>query len=288
VPELPEVETIRRIVQEHLLGLRCTAVEVRLPKLLRFSQIPDLAVLVGQKVVGSGRRAKVLTIEFSSDLTLMIHFKLAGQLAVHRQDGRRAVAGHPIPRPDGPYPHRATHVDFHFSDGTVAYYSDVRQFGWLRLMPTSLVADEIERFEFGPEATAGGFDSAYLRDRLLRRRIPIKLALLDQRVLAGLGNIYVDEALFAARIDPHRVASDLEAGEIAMLCETIPFALEEGIKQGGATIINHRAFPVDGFPAVHGRAGEPCNRCGNTIEKTRVGARGTYFCRTCQTSSVDI
>jgi formamidopyrimidine-DNA glycosylase len=224
----------------------------------------------------------VLTIDFSADLTLMVHFKLAGQFAVHHLDGTRAVAGHPVPKPDGPYPHRATHIVFTFEDGTVAYYSDVRQFGWLRLMPTSDVEAEIGRFQFGPEAMRGSFSLEYLLGRLLRRRVPIKTALLDQTVLAGLGNIYVDEALFAAGINPFRSASSLGESELAALVEAIPSAIEEGIKQGGATIVNSRAIPIDGFPAVHGRAGEPCIRCGRTIEKTRVGVRGTYLCSGCQ------
>jgi len=269
------------------VGLRCARVDVRLPKLLRYSQTPDFDDLVGLFVLGARRRAKILTIDFSGDLSLMVHFKLAGQFAVLRSDGTRAIAGHPVPKPDGSYPHRATHIDFTFDDGTVAYYSDVRQFGWLRLLPTPLVQAELDRFAFGPEATPGGFDAAYLQTRLRRRRIPVKLALLDQKVLAGLGNIYVDEALFAARIDPDRLSSGLSDEEIATLSETIPAVMVEGIKQGGATIINHRAYPVDGFPAVHGRAGEPCIRCGQTIEKTRIGSRGTYLCRMCQASPVD-
>ncbi|MDQ3767504.1 MAG: hypothetical protein M3346_09180, partial [Actinomycetota bacterium] len=121
MPELPEVETIRRIVLEHLVGLRCSRVDVRLPKLLRYSQIPDLDDLGGRVVLGARRRAKILTIDFSGELSLMVHFKLAGQLAVLRSDGTRAIAGHPVPKPDGPYPHRATHIDFAFDDGTVAY-----------------------------------------------------------------------------------------------------------------------------------------------------------------------
>lgn len=282
MPELPEVETIRRIVQVHLVGRRCVAVTIGLPKLLRFSSIPDLQRLIGREVLAAERRAKVLTITFSGDLALMIHFKLAGQFAVLLPDGSRAVAGHPVPRPDGPYPHRATHVTFEFDDGTVAYYSDVRQFGWLRLMPASDVPGELERFHFGPEAVRGAFTAVELGSRLRRRGVPIKTALLDQTVLAGLGNIYVDEALFAARIDPRRPASSLVESDLVALSETIPAVIEEGIKQGGATIVNRRAFRVDGFPAVHGRAGEPCIVCGATVDKMRVGARGTYLCRNCQ------
>lgn len=282
MPELPEVETVRRIVENHLVGLRCVRVEVRLPKLLRFSPIPELTPMVGRTVLSAKRRAKVLTVELSDGLTLMVHFKLAGQFAVVRPDGTKAVAGHPVPKPDGPYPHKATHVIFEFEDGTIAYYSDVRQFGWLRLMPSESVPQELAAFEFGPEATSGGFSPEYLGERLARRSVPVKTVLLDQSVLAGLGNIYVDEALFAAAIDPVRPASGLSTAEVDRLSETIPKAIEEGIRQGGATIIHRRAYPVDGFPAVHGREGEECVRCSQPISKIRVGARGTYLCPTCQ------
>jgi formamidopyrimidine-DNA glycosylase len=121
-----------------------------------------------------------------------------------------------------------------------------------------------------------------LAAKLRRRTVPIKAALLDQSIVAGLGNIYVDEALFKARIHPIRPAKSLSDTEIAALAEAIPWALQRGIEQGGATIFNNRAYPKDGFPQVHGREGEPCMVCGETIVKTRVGGRGTYYCPQCQ------
>jgi formamidopyrimidine-DNA glycosylase len=224
-----------------------------------------------------------LAIDWSGDLTLLAHFKLAGQLAVIHADGSRHVAGHPVPAPDGDYPHKATHVIYRFADGTTLYHSDIRQFGWLRLMPTADAEQALAAFGFADEGVGPNLIAAdTLRQRLARRRIPIKQALLDQAVVAGLGNIYVDEALHEARLHPARPANSLTDDEFERLYAAIPWALERGIAQGGAKIIHGRAYPADGFPAVHGREGEACFRCGATIVKTRVGGRGTYLCPVCQ------
>ena len=283
MPELPEVETMRRIVERELTGRTLVAVELRLPKLLRDSPLPTLDPLVGRRVDGARRRAKVLVIDWSEDLSLLAHMKLAGQIAVLRPDGQRHVAGHPVPDPAGPYPHKSTHATFTFDDGTLLHYSDIRQFGWMRLMPSADVADALDAFRFGPEAVGPDrVSAADLRARLARRRVPVKVALLDPTLVGGLGNIYVDEALHRARIHPAQPANTLSDDAFAALCEAIPWALEEGIAQGGAKIVHNRAHPVNGFPAVHGREGEPCFRCGTPIVKIRVGGRGTYFCPTCQ------
>ncbi len=283
MPELPEVETGRRIVESELVGLTVASIVVRLPKLLRNSEIPSLDTLIGHHVTGARRRAKVLMIDFSGDLTLMVHFKLAGQLSIHRPDGRRRTAGHPVPKPDGDYPHKSTHIEFWFVDGTVAYFSDLRQFGWFRLMPTASVNDAIAAFDFGPEGTgAGRIQLDELRRALSRRSIPVKTAILDQSIVAGVGNIYADEALFFARIHPETQANQLSAVAVRRLWDGIDFALIQGLAQEGATIVHQKAYPVDGFPAVHGREGEPCPRCGTPIRKIVVGTRGTYFCPKCQ------
>jgi formamidopyrimidine-DNA glycosylase len=161
--------------------------------------------------------------------------------------------------------------------------SDLRQFGWFRLMPTGDVERALAEFKFGPEAI--GTDSISLEllgARLQRRSIPVKIALLDQSLLAGLGNIYVDEALHRAKIHPSTPANVLPEQALSTLLEGIHWALEEGIVQGGAKIVHNKAYPVNGFPAVHGRKGEPCPDCGTVIEKIRVGTRGTYLCPVCQ------
>lgn len=283
MPELPEVETCRAMVERHLIGKSISGVSVRLPKLLRFSEIPSLETLLGHVVTGARRRAKILIIDFSDGLSLMIHFKLAGQLSIHRPDGTRATAGHPVPKPDGPYPHKSTHIELYMSDGTVVYFSDIRQFGWLRLMPTGSVEEVIAGFRFGPEAAGGDrITLTQLKLALSRRSIPVKLAILDQKLVAGVGNIYADEALHWARIHPVVKSNALSSQAVRRLWDGIDWAIEQGIAQGGATIIHQKAYPVDGFPAVHGREGEPCLRCGASIEKIVVGSRGTYFCPRCQ------
>ena len=283
MPELPEVETIRRIVERELVGLTLDAIDLTLPKLLRDSPIPDLGLLVGRTLLSADRRAKVLITHWSGDLSVLTHFKLAGQLAVNRPGGRRVVAGHPVPAPGGQLPHKSTHLTLTFGDGTIVYYSDIRQFGWWRLMPSDDVDVAIAAFAFGPEGTGGdGFDRDLLAERLGRRRIAVKPALLDQRVVAGLGNIYVDEALHRARVHPARAANSLSADEVSALHEAIGWALERGIEQGGADIRRGKAYPRDGFPAVHARKDEPCMMCGTLIVKTTLAGRGTYYCPVCQ------
>ncbi len=264
-------------------GQTVSGVIVRLPKLIRLSPIPTLEPLRGKTLWHARRRAKVLSLDFDDDLTLMIHLKLTGQVAVIRADGARFIAGHPVPDPAGAYPHKSTHIELQFESGTILYVSDLRQFGWLRLMPRSDSEIEILKMKFGPEAFGPEMVTvAHLKDRLGRRSIPIKTALLDQSILAGLGNIYVDEALHSATIHPQTPANTVKGAKLDALHASIGWALAQGVAQGGAKIIHNKAYPIDGFPAVHGRAGEPCPVCGATIKKTRVGARGTYYCPVCQ------
>jgi formamidopyrimidine-DNA glycosylase len=282
MPELPEVETVRRIVQTHLVGKTLERVDVRLPKILRDSPLTDPSILVGATVIDARRRAKVLAIDFSNGVSLMLHFKLAGQWAVILPGGERVVAGHPVPVPHGDYPHKSTHADLVFSDGTIVHYSDIRQFGWWRIMPSSDVQAAFDAFGFGPEGIGGELDAKSLVASMGKRGIPIKTLLLDQSFIAGLGNIYVDEVLFRARVNPAAPANSLSEAKRKAIIAEIPWVLEQGIGQGGVKIVHSIAYPIDDFPAIHGREGLPCIRCGGTILKTRVGARGTYYCPNCQ------
>ena len=281
MPELPEVETARRIVAATLVGLPLVEVELRLPKLLRLSELPTLDPLVSSSIVAARRRAKVLILDWSNDLSLVGHLKMTGQVVVERH-GVRRYAGHPMPDPEGDFPHRVTHLTMRFTDA-VLHLSDLRQFGWLRLMPTESVETFLDTLRFGPEAIGeGGIIAEALRRGLSRRRIAVKAALLDQGLLAGIGNIYVDEALHHAQIHPSRPADSLDGPEVDRLIAGVRWALENGIAQGGAKIRQGKAFPVDGFPSVHARKGLPCGRCGTAIVKTVVGGRGTYLCPVCQ------
>lgn len=284
MPELPEVETMRRNIERSLSGRRVLAYDLTLPHLLRDSPIPTLDPIVGKELLGARRRAKVLMIDFEDDLTLAMHAKLAGQIAIIPANGAdRLVAGHPFPSPSGDFPAKMTHLSIRFDDGTTLYYSDVRQFGWFRLAPTEAIAAMVKAMNFGPEGIGeNSVDVETLRKGLARRRIPVKTALLDQKLVAGIGNIYVDEALHRAKIHPSTPANQVPEGKLPVLCDAIQWALTEGLKQGGAKIINTKAYPIDNFPEVHGREGEPCPVCGTTIIKVRVGQRGTYLCPFCQ------
>ena len=283
MPELPEVETMRGIVARELVGRELATAQLTLPKLMRDSPLPDLGPLVGATLIGTDRRAKVMVTHWSNHLSVLTHFKLSGQLTVVRPDGTRVMAGHPVPGPDGPLPHKSTHLTLTFTDGSILYYNDLRQFGWWRLMPADDVPAALAAFNFAAEGV--GADRITVEDlgaKLARRRIPLKQALLDQTVVAGLGNIYVDEALHHARLHPERPANSLTPAELHTVHDAIAWSLERGLEQGGADIRSGKAYPRDGFPAIHARKGEPCTTCGTEILKIVVGTRGTYYCPVCQ------
>lgn len=282
MPELPEVETARRIIEQRLVGASLVSIELRLLKLLRYSDLPDLSILVGDQLESARRRGKILVIDWSGDWSTLFHLKLSGQISIH-VDRDRWHAGHPFPDPTGNYPQKSTHLTMIFTDGRLLHLSDLRQFGWIRLMPTSGVERFLERQRLGPEAVGPeAFTVNQLGSALARRSIPIKLALLDQSVVSGIGNIYVDEALHRARVHPMTPANQLPPTTFPQLVAAIRWAIETGIEQGGAKVISNKAYPVDGFPEVHARKGEPCPVCGGTVIKIRVGQRGTYLCPTCQ------
>jgi formamidopyrimidine-DNA glycosylase len=274
---------MRRNIERYLIDRTVESVDVRLPKLLRDSPIPTLDPLVGTRLTEVRRRAKVLLLDFDDGLTLAMHCKLSGQITVAPPKDSPVMAGHPVPRVDDGYPHKTTHLIITFTDGSVLYYSDLRQFGWARLGDSETITAMGVAMGFGPEGIHDdAFDEQVLEAGLKRRRIPVKTALLDQRLVAGLGNIYVDEALHRARIHPSTPANGVPLERVPALREAITWALDEGLKQGGAKIIQNRAYPIDDFPAVHAREGELCPDCGATIIKVRVGQRGTYLCPVCQ------
>jgi formamidopyrimidine-DNA glycosylase len=282
MPELPEVETARRIIEQSVVGARLTAIEVRLPKMLRISPIQEPDTLLNATLLAARRRAKVLILPWSNGLTTLIHLKLSGQVSAQRNDERH-TAGHPYPDPLGVYPHKTTHISLTFDNGWDLHISDLRQFGWFQIV----LDDQVEQFlaaqSFGPEANElSGTLTDQFATKLGRRSVPIKTVLLDQKVIAGVGNIYVDEALHRAKIHPATPANAIRSDQLPGLLAAIKWSIDSGIAIGGAKIINNKATMINGFPEVHARAGEACPVCGDTIVKIRVGQRGTYFCPTCQ------
>jgi formamidopyrimidine-DNA glycosylase len=272
MPELPEVETVRTSLEPKLVGRRFEDVEILDSRLTRpFDPAEVAAELTGERVAAVGRRGKYLIVWFESGLVLLIHLRMTGTFA-HSRNGA-LPAGH-------------VRAVVRLDDGSDVTYRDVRRFGtWLVIR-----GDELDSYlaaRLGLEPLERGFSAAKLAERLSGRRAPIKAALLDQKTLAGVGNIYADEALWRARIDPRRPAGELELSEIRSLHRGIRRSLEAGIARQGATLRDYRT--PDGAAGgmqdefkVYGRGGEPCSRCGTPIEKTRVGGRGTWFCPSCQ------
>ncbi|HZR94120.1 MAG TPA: bifunctional DNA-formamidopyrimidine glycosylase/DNA-(apurinic or apyrimidinic site) lyase [Gaiellaceae bacterium] len=273
MPELPEVETVRRRIAPVLEGRRFERVEIHDPRLVRpYEPEAVAAELTGERVAAVDRRGKYLIVRFDSGRALLIHLRMTGSL--------RSYDGNPA---EGD-PHRRAVV--RLDNGSDVAYRDVRRFGtWLLLEPGEL--DPYLAQKVGEEPLDALFTAARLGAKLERRRAPIKAALLDQRTLAGLGNIYVDEALWRARIHPERPAESIDRVELRRLHKAIRAALEAGIARQGSTLRDYRL--PDGEPGamqhefkVYGRGGEPCDRCGTPIAKSRVGGRGTWFCPACQ------
>jgi formamidopyrimidine-DNA glycosylase len=273
VPELPEVETVRLGLEPALVGRRLERVEILDPRLTRpFEPRTVAAELAGERVSALERRGKYLVVLFESGRGLLIHLRMTGSLR-HGPGGTLA---------DDPYRRAVVTLD----DGSDVAYRDVRRFGtWLLLEGGELEPYLAERL--GVEPLDAGFTDRELRERLAGRRAPVKAALLDQRTIAGVGNIYADEALWRARIHPLRPARDLRPAEVKALRPAIVAALELGIARQGATLSEYsrpdgaRGTMQEEF-RVYGRDGEPCERCGTPIEKIRAAGRGTWYCPRCQ------
>jgi formamidopyrimidine-DNA glycosylase len=273
MPELPEVETIRRGLEPLVVGRRIERAAIRDPRLTRPFDPDEVARQIqGERITSLDRRGKYLVVRFESGRVLLIHLRMTGNF--------RVAGGDPA---DGPHDRAVLRLD---NDSDVIY-RDIRRFGtWLLVEPHELEPYLDERV--GEEPLEKAFRTAALAARLAGRRAPIKAALLDQRTVAGLGNIYADEALWRARIHPLRPAGDLEPDEVRRLHRGLRDALRTGIARQGATLSNY-ATP-DGESGrmqeefkVYGREGEPCLRCGTPIEKIRVAGRGTWYCPRCQT-----
>jgi formamidopyrimidine-DNA glycosylase len=273
MPELPEVESVRRQLEPALVGRRFERVRIDDARLVRPYEPAEVAAeLQSERVAAVERRGKYLVVRFESGRVLLIHLRMTGSLL-------RAPNGS---LPDDPHRRAVVRLD----DGSDVAYRDVRRFGtWLLLEPGEEEAYLAARV--GDEPLDTLFTAARLGERLAGRRLSLKAALLDQRTLAGLGNIYVDEALWRARLNPLRPAAGLDRNELRRLHRAIRTALEHGLARQGSTLRDYRL--PDGVGGsmqnefrVYGRRDEPCDRCGTPIARTTVAGRTTWFCPTCQ------
>ncbi|MEH7331455.1 DNA-formamidopyrimidine glycosylase [Neobacillus drentensis] len=273
MPELPEVETVRKTLKKLVLHKTIESISVFWPKIIKnpveVEQFTD--ALKGETILDVGRRGKFLIL-YTNQFAMVSHLRMEGKYGLHPKDE--------------PFD-KHTHVIFHFTDGTELRYRDVRKFGTMHLYKKGEEFLKPPLIELGPEPFSKEFTEEYLAEKLKKTNRKIKPALLDQKLFVGLGNIYVDEALFRSGIHPERIANTLNKKEISILHREIVGTLSEAVKKGGSTIrsyVNSQGeigmFQLELY--AYGRKGEECKRCGTPLEKTTVGGRGTHFCPSCQ------
>jgi formamidopyrimidine-DNA glycosylase len=287
MPELPEVETVRRGLQGLIIGAVVKKVTHDTPKSFPNTTVDVKQFLVGGRITDVRRRAKVLLIDLSTDYSLVIHLKMTGQM-VFASESARFGAGHPNDSLVNSLPDKSTRVTFEFTDGSHLYFNDQRKFGWVRLMPTLEIPNIDFMKKVGPEPLEADFTVAELSQRFTRRaRTNIKAALLDQSVIAGVGNIYADESLWGAKIHPQRLVSTITKQEFIRLYKELRAVMNLAIEKGGSSDRNYinaegKKGSYLSFASVFRREGLACPRCGTTIEKLRVAGRGTHICPYCQ------
>lgn len=287
MPELPEVETVRRGLHDLIIGHEVTTAISDTPKSFPNAPADVAAFLIGATVTDVRRRAKVLLIDLSSGYTLVTHLKMTGQLVyVHNKE--RFGAGHPNDSLINHLPDNSTRVTLTFTDDSKLYFNDQRKFGWMKLVPTSEVPQMAFMQKVGPEPLPEDFTSDQFTARFTRRaNTSIKAALLDQSVVAGVGNIYADESLWGAKIHPKRLVKTITPQEFTALYTELRAVMNLAIEKGGSTNQNYvnaegkRGSYMD-FARVFRREGQECPRCGATIVKFKAAGRGTHICPVCQ------
>lgn len=287
MPELPEVETVRRGLDRLVIGRTITSVVNDTAKSFPNSEADVRQFVIGASIVTVRRRAKVLLIDLSTDYTLVTHLKMTGQLVFVGSE--RFGAGHPNDSLIGDLPDRSTRVTIAFADGAHLYFNDQRKFGWIKLYPTVEVGNIDFMQKVGPEPLEDDFTPQIFYDRLQRRKnTTIKAAILDQTVLAGVGNIYADEGLWGARIHPATRVKDVSRQQTDDLWREIRDVMTLAIEKGGSS--NHTYINAEGkkgsymdFARAFRREGQPCPRHPDVmIVKIKVAGRGTHICPACQ------
>ncbi|CQR25716.1 formamidopyrimidine-DNA glycosylase [Streptococcus varani] len=271
MPELPEVETVRRGLERLVVGKTIQAVDVRVPKMVKTDSETFALDLMGLTIEAIRRRGKYLIFDFGKQI-LISHLRMEGKYLLFLDE---------VPQ------NKHFHFFFNLDDGSTLVYQDVRKFGTFELLAKSAEETYFISKKIGPEPTKEDFKLAPFERSVLLSKKFIKPLLLEQKLVAGLGNIYVDEVLWAAKVHPERVASSLKKAEIKRLRDETIRILQLGIEKGGSTIRTYRnALGLDGsmqdYLQVYGKAGFTCSRCGALIKKIQVGGRGSHFCPKCQ------
>lgn len=281
MPELPEVETIRRQLGEVLVGKSIKKVLVFREK----SFGGDSDSLVGWEVFSVERKSKVIEIFFKNiDMVLIVHLKMTGQL-VYVDGAKRVAGGHPTADWVKELPSKHTRVEFEFDDGSKLFFNDMRVFGWVRLIEKKVYEKDVRKKV--PDVTEKDFTLEYFSTLVKKTGKAIKIVLMDQDKIGGVGNIYANDALYLAKVMPDRKASSLNESEVKVLYESVCFVINKGIKYGGASAANY--VDTNGLGGtyqehflVYQKDGQYCKECNSILLKMKVGGRGTFYCPVCQ------
>lgn len=281
MPELPEVETVCLRLRKLLVGQTIKNILVSHPK----SFIGDSSKIIGSNIVNVSRKAKLIQLHLSNELNLLVHLKMTGQL-IYLDDNVKIGGGHPTADWVNDLPGDHTRVVFTFQSGAKLFFNDMRIFGWIKVLGHEQVQQEFTNY--GPDAIDPEFNTHYLFEKLQNRTISIKQAIMINKIVGGIGNIYASEALFEAGIDPRKSSKKLSQQEVEILVKKIKEVINLGIKYGGTTF-DGKFVDVDGLAGkfqeklkVYGREGEKCYNCGSKISKVQLGGRGSYYCSICQ------
>lgn len=272
MPELPEVEQVRKTLLPHIQGKKIMAVEVYLPRLIKHPTVPEfIEGLVGKTILNVGRKGKYLVLQTGATQELIVHLRMTGALIAQASDQE---------------PPAYAKIKFTLSAGVTLWFTDIRTFGTLYLV-TDGDAYIDGYATLGPEPLSAAFTAEYLYQKASHSRKAIKTLILDQKVIAGLGNIYADECLATAGIRPMRPANSLSFAEIKAVQEAANKVIAQGIRNRGTTFRDYKdgegkSGSNQKYLLVYGRGGKPCPKCGAPLSTTKIGGRGTTYCENCQ------
>lgn len=294
MPELPEVETVRRGLQANILGKKIVKITISKPKLVKHTPAEFREILIGNSFENIDRIGKLLIFKLSNksplirgsgDLFLLVHLKMTGQL-IWQKGTKKMMGGHYDPHTSNEFPNKYSHVIFDFENGGNLFYNDMRQFGYLKIVEAIELAEI--RGKYGIEPGTANYTWENFREILTKRhKMVLKAFLLNQQIISGLGNIYVDEACFRSGILPERKVGSLSDSEAKKLFKNIEEIIAEAVEMGGTTFRNYRdALGEKGNFTdklqVYGLEKRPCQICQTPIEKIKLAGRGTHFCPKCQ------
>jgi len=279
MPELPEVEVVRLFLDSHLINKTISNLEILTSK----SFIGDPKLVKDQKIVKTSRIGKQLSLYLGNNLILLFHLKMTGQIILGE-----FVFGHPTPKEDkSNLPNKSTRLVFTFSDGSKLFFNDQRKFGWVKLLTPNELIDYQKNL--GLDILSSKFTPKYFYQQIQTTSRPIKSVLLDQNKFAGIGNIYANDSLFLTKINPSTPSNKINFTKASTLCHFLKKIMIDSIKAGGSTAKDNKYVHPDGSIGKHQfnfqvyqRAGEPCLVCQTTIQRVKMGGRGTFYCPKCQ------